>query len=99
MLKDLLLHQNSDWLQARSSAFVPAKGSADTRNSLLAGRTGTRSNGGRPQQRWDAGVCLARHFLQSRGISLKGNNALSVSSRIRNAVAAVQEFFNGPRNP
>ena len=90
----LLLFHNSAWLQAQRSQFVPAWGSASTRNSVLAGRTGTRANGGRPQQRWDAGICLAQAFLRSRRGSLANSHALSVSSRIRNAIREIYEFFN-----
>ena len=82
------------WLQAQRSQFVPAWGSVSTRNSVLAGRTGTRANGGRPQQRWDAGICLAQAFLRSRRGSLANSHALSVSSRIRNAIREIYEFFN-----
>ena len=94
VLNKLLLYHNSDWLQAQRSQFVPAWGSVSTRNSVLAGRTGTRANGGRPQQRWDAGICLAQAFLRSRRGSLANSHALSVSSRIRNAIREIYEFFN-----
>ena len=94
VLKDLLLSRNSDWLQAQRSRFVAERGSASSRNSVLAGRTGTRANGGKPQQRWEAGICLARAFLRSRQVSRCNTNALSVSSRIRNAVSEVYQFFN-----
>ena len=96
VMKDLLLIRNSDWLQARRSRFVPQSDSATDRNSLLAGRTGTRANGGKPQQRWDAGISLARSFLRSRSGSLCSNNALSVSTRIRNAVSEVIISFLMP---
>ena len=94
-LRNLLLTQNFDWLHAQRSRFVPADGSASTRNSLLAGRTGTRAIGGKPQVRWDAGIALARSFLNSRSDTLIGSNALSVSSRIRAAVAEISQFFIG----
>ena len=86
VMKELLLWRNSDWLQAQRSHFVASNGSASSRNSLLAGRTGTRLHGGKPQLRWDAGVALARYFLESRSLSVVNDNALSVSSRIRQAV-------------
>ena len=94
VLKSLLLYHNSDWLQAQRSRFVPESGSACTRNSVLAGRTGTRANGGKPQQRWDDVIRLARAYLKSRRGALVNSNALSVSSRIRNAIAEIYEFFN-----
>ena len=96
VLSDLVSWQNSDWLQSRRAAFVAQNGSASSRNSLFAGRTGTRCNIGRPQVRWDTGIALARGFLDSRWGALVGRNTLSVSSRIRNAVAAVSEFFGLP---
>ena len=94
VLKKLLLFHNSDWLQAQRSRFVPESGSANTRNSVLAGRTGTRANAGKPLQRWDDGICLARAFLRSRREALSNSHALSVSSRIRNAVSEIYKFFN-----
>ena len=64
------------------------------RVGVSAGRTGTRANGGKPQQRWDSGICLAQAYLRSRWDGLRGGDALSVSSRIRNAIAEMYEFFN-----
>ena len=93
ILKDLLLWHNSDWLQAMRAHFVAQNGSEYTRNSFLAGRTGTRADGGRPQPRWDEGITLARAFLNSRSQSINGSNALSVTSRIREAVSQIYEFF------
>ena len=65
------------------SAFVTELG---TRNSVLAGRTGTRLNIGRPQVRWCDGLCIAKHVLEGRQESQKGRNALSISVRIREAL-------------
>ena len=53
-----------------------------TRNSVIAGRTGTRLNIGRPQVRWVNGVGIAKHVLEGRQQSIRGNNALSISVRI-----------------
>ena len=58
----------------------------DSRNSVLAGRTGTRLNIGRPQVRWQDGLSVAESVRKSRGVSIKGNNALSISSRIRESL-------------
>ena len=71
-------------------------GSASSRNSLQAGRTGTRLNIGRPQPRWEAGVDLARSFLAGRGHHLRGGNSLSVGSRIRSAALRLAELFVNP---
>ena len=54
--------------------------------SLVAGRTGTRCNVGRPQTRWEEGVSLANEVASARAISLRGNNAVSIGTRIRNAL-------------
>ena len=92
-MRNLLLVRNSDWLQAQRSQFVASNGSAARRNSLTAGRTGTRLNIGKPQARWDAGISLARVVLGSRSDSLSGSHSLSIGSRIRNAVAYVTEYL------
>ena len=100
VLKKLLLFHNSDWLQAQRSRFVPESGSATTRNSVLAGRTGTRAHARKPQPRWDEGIRLAQAFLGSRRGALNSGHALSVSSRIRNAINDVYQFFNpAPPDP
>ena len=96
VLKDLLQWKDSGWLQMQRSRFVSSNGSAYSRNSLTAGRTGTRARGRKPQPRWEAGVSLARAYLDSRGISQRGANAITVSSRIREAARAVRRFFVGP---
>ena len=52
--------------------------------SLLAG--GTRLNIGRPQVRWTDGVECAKCVCDTRSVSTKGSNALSISIRIRDAI-------------
>ena len=47
----LLAWHDSSWLQARR---------LERGSSSLAGRTGTRSAAGRPQQRWDQGISFAK---------------------------------------
>ena len=64
--------------------FVPIN-SISSHLSVVAGRTGTRCNIGRPQMRWEDGLKLAREVMSSRATSLKGNNALTIGTRIRNA--------------
>ena len=58
---------------------------------MLAGRTGTRCNIGRPQVRWDSGVELAQEVLKSKRLTQKGVNVMSISSRIKNALAAITQ--------
>ena len=99
VLRDLLLYHNSNWLQSMRSRFVPANGADGTRNSVLAGRTGTRTDDGKPQPRWEAGIELARAYVQSRGTCQRNKNAISVSSRIREAVSYIKEQFFSGRPP
>jgi len=80
--KLLKLH-DSNWLMFQRSLWVSER---DSRNSVLAGRTGTRLNIGRPQVRWQDGLSVAESVRKSRGVSIKGNNALSISSRIRESL-------------
>ena len=71
------MHQRAKWVSSNS---------IDCRNSCLAGRTGTRLNVGRPQPRWQEGIALAEEVLHNRNIALKGQNALTIGSRIRDAL-------------
>ena len=94
-LKDLLLLRNSNWLVQQRSRFVASAASQNHRVSLVAGRTGTRLNIGKPTTRWDAGIELARASLASRAASQNSSNALSIGSRIRGAALLVSQFFTG----
>ena len=93
----LLDYNNAEWLLHQRAQFVPVDGS-NHRCSVTAGRTGTRCNIGRPQPRWESSVLLARSVLNSRKTSERGNNALTIGTRIRNAFAelstAVQQSFS-----
>ena len=84
----LLEYKDSQWLIHERSKWVPFD-SNSARLSVLAGRTGTRCNVGRPQPRWQDGLKLALEVKKSRTISLKGNNVVSIGTRIRNSVASV----------
>ena len=53
---------------------------------VVAGRTATRCNIGRPQVRWEDGHKVAKNLLESRELRLEGNNALCIASRIRNVL-------------
>ena len=85
VMRSLVELRNSDWLEAQRAQFVVQTGSSASRNSLTAGRTGTRCNIDRPQMRWLAGINLAKGFLESRRSTTRGES-LSVGSRIRQAV-------------
>ena len=79
-----LLEMNAaTWLMTMRSQWVSVTG---TRSSVFAARSGTRLNIGRPQVRWTAGLSVAHEVVKVRQESLKGNNALSISSRIREAL-------------
>ena len=71
---------SAEWLLFQRSAFV------NVQNSLHAGRTGTRSNIGKPQPRWAENVPLAASLLET-----EGHVALSISTRIRDAVRALND--------
>ena len=86
---NLLTFHNDNWLIMQRSLFV---GIEDFRNSVYAGRTGTRLNIGRPQQRWGPGVQLAKDCLSERDMQLSGRNVLSISNIVRNAVLAAREI-------
>ena len=96
ILRDLGMFKNSNWLQAQRAAFVAQLAEAVNRNSLTAGRTGTRCNIGRPQPRWDAGITLAREFLAGRVQYLRGSGTLSVGTRIHNALTRLAQSFSNP---
>ena len=95
IMRSLVMFRNSDWLEAQRSQFVVETGSSASRNSLTAGRTGTRCNIGKPQMRWQAGIALARGFLDSRRNAVQGGS-LSVGTRIRQAALLLSQFFNRP---
>ena len=63
----------------------------DTHNSIFSGRTGTRLNIGRAQVRWIDGVRVAETVVESRSTSVKGSNALSISSRIRESIKELRD--------
>ena len=62
----------------------------DATNSLIAGRTGTRLNIGRPQIRWSDGTFLASTTKHARTGALVGKNAITVASRIKEAVTFIR---------
>jgi len=59
----LVDYKHSQWLMHERSKWVPFD-SENTRCSVLAGRTGTRCNVGRPQTRWEDGLKLATEVMK-----------------------------------
>ena len=64
-----------------------------SRNSLVAGRTGTRLNVGRPQVRWDVGVTVARESIAVRTRSAQGGASRSIGSIVSDAMQSAREFI------
>ena len=86
----ILAYKDSQWILHRRSEWVPENSGSNSRNSILAGRTGTRLNIGRPQQRWDQGVLLAKTVLEGRTMNLNQKNALTIGTQIRNALQQIR---------
>ena len=63
----------------------------DSRNTLSAGRTGTRLNIGRPQTRWSDGISLAKLCIAERDTHFKGKHSLSIGNIVRNAMISARE--------
>ena len=84
----LLNYHDLTWLQHKRAEWVSEH---DTRNTLLAGRTGTRATGGRPQMRWAQGLDIAKTVSGGRSLSIKGGNALTIGNRIREALISIRD--------
>lgn len=69
-----------------------------SRSSLYSGRTGTRLNMGRPQPRWQEVCDIARSALGSRATSIKGRNARTIGTIIKEAIDAARAFVNAGDN-
>ena len=80
----MLRYHNLQWLFLKRAEWLPVDGISN-KYSLVAGRTGTRCNPGRPRFRWEEGVCLARELVKQDTSNSGGRNALSIGIRIRNA--------------
>ena len=91
----LLDHHNSEWLMEQRSHFVSE---FSFRNSVFAGRTGTRLNIGRPQVRWSDGLSVAASVCEGRSESQRGANSLSIATRIRDALSALHEPVASPQS-
>ena len=88
----LITWHDSQWLLHQRSQWV-AENSTDPRNSLVAGRTGTRLNNGRPQTRWEERLVVAKAVLEGRSLAERGSNALSIGTIVREAVTAARALF------
>ena len=77
-------YHNARWLIQQRANF-----STGGRNSLLAGRTGTRLNIGRPQTRWEAGYETSVQMLGHRTSNERSSNMLSVGTIFREARAVL----------
>ena len=62
----ILAQRGFEWIQACRANFVASDGSSSSRCRLDAGRTGTRLNIGRPQNRWCEAITIADHVLSIR---------------------------------
>ena len=80
----ILQHHGASWLQERRGLLLNA------RNTFFAGRTGSRSQGGRPQPRWEEGIELARAVKDQRALDVHGKNSLSIGSRVREALLSLR---------
>ena len=81
----LLQYHDSKWLAEQRSVFV-----GSSRNSVVAGRSSTRLNIGRPQVRWQEGHTTSLHILEHRDQTARGNNSLSVGTIFRETVNVVR---------
>ena len=92
----LMSFHGTQWLMEQRSAFVPtdSRNMNGSRNSLFSGRTGTRMNIGRPQPRWQDGCSIARDAKKARAQSIKGKNARTIGTIIREALETARAFVN-----
>ncbi len=90
MCSRLLKYHDAVWLQSQRAKWVSEN---DSRNSIVAGRTGTRACGCRPQVRWSDGIQTAVALREASSRTVKGNNAKTIGSRIQEAVKSLR-FLN-----
>ena len=87
---NLLDFHSSKWLVMQRSAWVSSNARThNPRNSLWAGRTGTRLNIGRPQVRWKDGVSYAKSMCEQPSLGVFGH-ALTVCNLYRRAQGLVR---------
>ncbi len=66
----------------------------DPRCSLVAGRTGTRVLGGRPQTRWLQGVDVAKQILKESRVSKSSSHALDLGNVFGRAALYIRTLFD-----
>ena len=84
-------HIDSDWLLIRRSSWVSVDGNGYSRNSLRAGRTGTRLNIGRPQVRWEDGIINARAIQEADPIAAHGRSARTIGTIIHESISFLRD--------
>ena len=76
----ILNERGPAWLRSRRQIYVAENENGYARNSLHAGRTGTRLNIGRPQTRWSEGALFAKRILEISSASRRNNNARTIGT-------------------
>ena len=86
----ILNHHDNNWLLSLRSMWVGGREGGNSRNSLFAGRTGTRLNVGRPQVRWEDGVRNAEAVIEANPIALHGRSVRTIGTIIHEAMQAMR---------
>ena len=93
----ILNYQEQNWLIARRLFWCTQNGSTSSRLSPFGGRTDTRICAGRPQQRWEQGVALARQLVELD--PAQNSRIRGVGTRIREAKRFLNQFFSTFNQP
>jgi hypothetical protein len=93
LLGKLVSWHSAQWLQQQRSNFVISNPQVfrATRNSVWAGRTGTRCYGSKPQKRFHDGVELARQVVNQSRVSASNSHALSLYTVFQRAASVFCE--------
>ena len=94
VLKSLVEFRDAEWLRNQRRRFIIRSGANVGRNTLDAGRTGTRCIGSKPQMRWEAGVTLARSVIRAHENLVFDPKPLGV--RIRDALNHFSDLIFRP---
>ncbi len=94
VLSMLVSYRGAEWLRSQRSHFVSSNSEpwAASRNSIFAGRTGTRVVHTRPQARFHDGFEIARALLGQHHAQLNSNNALSLYCVFDRAMSVIRGF-------
>ena len=92
----ILKYRDAVWLLNRRGEFAASNGSLFSRISMFAGRTGTRLDIGKPVERWESGIELARAAIATSHVNVHGTHALSIGTRIRQAAQSLRDIFGSP---